>query len=489
MARRDLRQIAGGLGGGSEAIRDALLDVVPSLVETYGSASASMGADFYDELRDASGVAGGFRAIPAEIPSRARSDALVRWGAGALFGPNPDKDAAVARIEGGLQRIVANADRQTTLRSVKSDRQGRGWQRVTAGGCDFCQMLAKRGGVYTERTADFKSHDHCHCTAVAVWAGQDAPLPSEAVQAPKTLKPEEQFVQKILAMLEQGDRKTRLATAADLRRMMDDQATKELTRLNIEEAFRRAEIAKAAVSKASARSVAAAAPRPVAVDATPGSVAARVEFPQAALDALIPRGGWTTATRAKTVAALKDSPEGRQLLKTMDSFQSGGSTAIPRLRTDIEKYLAGDVGDLPQGRIDAIENFLSALGRSDAGDRNLYRGMSIPGAIEDVAARYEAGGNLDLSLASFSSDKKLAQDFTIQGAGQKVRGKVKTPVLVEWVGAGKRALPIEKLSKSRVFANEKEWVGAGRYVIDGVKRVKRAGVETLVLTVRQESIW
>lgn len=483
IAKRDLARVAAKASGSAESVRDGLMDVVPNMVGIYGEAAASLGADFYDELRDVSGVKGNFRGVPADLPGRARADALVRWGVDPLFAAEPNLDATVSRISGGLQRIVANADRQTVLRSVSLDPHGKGWQRITAGGCSFCQMLAGRGAVYTEASADFLSHDRCHCTAVPVWSEQEAPLPSEALEPPKELEPEEQYVEKIVGMLQQPDRKAREAAAADLRRALDDPATKELSRINIQEAFRRSEIAASTAQKAAAPSVRAAKIAPE------GSVARKVDFPQQALDALLPKGGWTTSTRTKTIEALKKSSEGRQLLKTMDSFQSGGSTAIPRLRTDIEKYLAGEVDDMPQGRQDAIENFLSALGRSDAGDRNLFRGMSIPGDMDEVAARYKAGDDLDLSLASFSTDKKLAQDFTLKGAGQKVRGKIKTPVLVEWVGGGKRALPIEKLSKSRVFANEKEWVGAGRYTIENARRVKRNGVETLVLTIRQKAIW
>jgi SPP1 gp7 family putative phage head morphogenesis protein len=202
--------------------------------------------------------------------------------------------------------------------------------------------------------------------------------------------------------------------------------------------------------------------------------------PQSVLDALEPRS-WTTATRAKTVEALKATPEGRTLLKVLDSFQSGGSTAIPRLRTDIGKYLAGET--LPQGRVDTIETLIRAMADTRT-DKDLFRGMSLPGSLDDVLAQYAKGDHMDLHLASFSSDRKLAQSFTIKGAGQKVRTKVNTPVMIEWAGP-KSALPIQNLSKSRVFANEKEWLGAGEFRITSVTKAKRGGVDTVVLKVEQ----
>lgn len=206
-------------------------------------------------------------------------------------------------------------------------------------------------------------------------------------------------------------------------------------------------------------------------------------------DALLPkRGGWTTTTRAGTVAALKKTPEGRNLLQTVDSFQSGSSANIPRLRTDIEKVLAGDTSLAP-GRVDSVKNLLGAIAQSDAGDRPLFRGMVAPLTVDEVLARYRTGGTLDLSLASFSSDKKLATEFSIKGAGQKVTGKTRTPVVIEWLTGPKHALPVENLSKSRVFSNEKEWIGAGHYNIIKASTRTRQGVTTVVLQVEQVSTW
>lgn len=207
-------------------------------------------------------------------------------------------------------------------------------------------------------------------------------------------------------------------------------------------------------------------------------------------NALLPkRGGWTTTTRAGVVGVLKKTPEGQSLLKTVDSFQSGSSVAIPRLRTDIEKVLTGDTSLAP-GRVDSVRTLLGAIAQSDAGDRPLYRGMIAPETVDEVLARYKTGDALDLSLASFSSDKKLAAEFSIKGAGQRVTGKkVRTPVFIEWLTGPKHALPVENLSKSRVFSNEKEWIGAGRYKIVKAFSRTRLGVTTVVLQVEQVDTW
>lgn len=149
------------------AARDALIDMLPLLGEKYGSMAAAVGADFYDDVRDAAEARGFFIAEPAALPGTARYEALARWGVDPLLGAAPDAAAALARITGGLQRIVANAARDTVTLNAVRDPAAAGWSRQTRpGGCGFCRMLSGRGAVYTEATVRFASHDHCHCTAV-----------------------------------------------------------------------------------------------------------------------------------------------------------------------------------------------------------------------------------------------------------------------------------------------------------------------------------
>jgi hypothetical protein len=144
---------------------DGLMDELPKLVEMYGSAAATLGADWYDELRVAEEVAGSFTAVTAELPDPGRTYALAGWGAAEAV-KNPV--TALTLVTGGLQRIIANADRQSVTISAVEDPRSSGWKRVGRGrgGCDWCQMLIGRGAVYSEATAQFESHDHCFCTAV-----------------------------------------------------------------------------------------------------------------------------------------------------------------------------------------------------------------------------------------------------------------------------------------------------------------------------------
>ena len=113
--------------------------------------------------------AGRFVAEPAKLANLSRFEALVGWGIGPLFGSSPDPYAALSKIDGGLQRIVADGYRETVQESSVRDRAAQGWAREGVGDCDFCRMLIGRGAVYTEATADFESHDRCHCVAVPVF--------------------------------------------------------------------------------------------------------------------------------------------------------------------------------------------------------------------------------------------------------------------------------------------------------------------------------
>lgn len=150
----------------AEEVRDRLLDELPALGANYELASGSLAADWYDDLRDAAEVSGRFNAIVAPLAEDAQWSALVRWGVGPLFQSAPDMAAAQSLVQGGTQRLMANAHRNTIIESSLADPKAAGWARYGNGDtCGFCRMLIGRGAVYTEATAKFGSHDRCGCVA------------------------------------------------------------------------------------------------------------------------------------------------------------------------------------------------------------------------------------------------------------------------------------------------------------------------------------
>lgn len=188
IAEGDLRLVMEEVETADEA-RDALMDVLPNLFAIYGSAAATLGADWYDDMREAAGVKGRFRAIPLEPPDEVRAEVLARWAVGSLYQAEPDWEAALERVTGGAQRVIADADRHTVIRSLRSDPQGGGWRRQMVGDtCSFCVMLAGRGAVYSAHTADFSSHDHDDCVAVpefGVVKDLKPYVPSQRFRAPE----------------------------------------------------------------------------------------------------------------------------------------------------------------------------------------------------------------------------------------------------------------------------------------------------------------
>jgi hypothetical protein len=78
---------------------------------------------------------------------------------------------------GGVQKRLANSANYTITGSSEADPQARGWMRKTRPtACNFCIMVASRGGVYTEKTARFACHERCYCRAVPAWGGRELPV-------------------------------------------------------------------------------------------------------------------------------------------------------------------------------------------------------------------------------------------------------------------------------------------------------------------------
>lgn len=80
------------------------------------------------------------------------------------------EEIAEERSAAAAMRWSLNGGRETITGTVRADPRAAGWQRVTSGkSCDFCSMLAGRGAVYGEDTADFEAHDGCSCSAEPVY--------------------------------------------------------------------------------------------------------------------------------------------------------------------------------------------------------------------------------------------------------------------------------------------------------------------------------
>lgn len=180
----------------ADSITEALHDVLPDLISTYTEAAGAFAADWYDawagyQAQDFHALGRRrFTAIPADLGD-AGAHALVGWAAQVATSP----ETFHTLILGGLQRRIANGTRQTIMKSAIADPNARGWKRIASGKtCDFCQMLASRGAVYTEKTVDFHTHDHCDCVAVPEFrklpAGTPVPEPPTPAGPPASALPD-----------------------------------------------------------------------------------------------------------------------------------------------------------------------------------------------------------------------------------------------------------------------------------------------------------
>lgn len=152
-----------------DAMRNALLEIVPAITAEYGDAAAEAATLWYEEVRDAARVSGGFAARPAAGVPAAVVEENVRYAAGQIFIGNPER--ALGIIASAIGRHIANQARGTIEENVRRDPSGPSYARVPSGAktCAWCEMLASRGFVYyNAETAGAlgQFHDDCDCQIV-----------------------------------------------------------------------------------------------------------------------------------------------------------------------------------------------------------------------------------------------------------------------------------------------------------------------------------
>ncbi|KOT94481.1 hypothetical protein ADK70_12425 [Streptomyces rimosus subsp. pseudoverticillatus] len=172
------------------------IEAVRALVGQYGQASQSLAADYYEAQRIAARVTGRFTVPLLDPPPDEQVDASLRWTTKDLWPREPDDpkttdaqrepletrlEQAEKKAEAVAQKLVVDQGRDAVREAVRRDPQATAWARAAAlGACAFCKLLATRGAVYKQDTADFRSHDNCHCGVVPVFKGQRFELSDHA---------------------------------------------------------------------------------------------------------------------------------------------------------------------------------------------------------------------------------------------------------------------------------------------------------------------
>jgi hypothetical protein len=165
LVRRDLSKFYAGLDlSDAEAARDALLDYVPRLVNSYGEVAATVAADWYDGARQAAGARGSFRADLVVPDNTEAITQTIRRAVGDLFGEYPDPETVLNAIAGKAEIYALEGSRLTITNASIADPSARGWQRVAqADACSYCQDLT---GIDFDFEPTFDPHIGCNCIAV-----------------------------------------------------------------------------------------------------------------------------------------------------------------------------------------------------------------------------------------------------------------------------------------------------------------------------------
>ncbi len=173
LAKRELGRVwreISGLNPGEQ--RDALLELVPALIDKYADVSSSAAAEWYQRVRD-KWFSDGFQAQPAPKTDDDLSK-LIRWKAGVLFGDEPEQ--MLSWLNGVIDKGVKQGGRDSIRHNAERDPRKPRYARVPNGKtCAFCVMLASRGFVYaSEDTAGAlgQYHGECNCEIVPSWDKQ-----------------------------------------------------------------------------------------------------------------------------------------------------------------------------------------------------------------------------------------------------------------------------------------------------------------------------
>lgn len=166
------------------------------LIERNRQTSAGLTAQYLRTYRDMSGIPGAAKIIVPQgmnveqftTSLRSTSVAAAKIATGNGDPLDVAMQKALTQTQGSMGRLVLGAGRETMMGTIQADSAATGFSRILGGGgCDFCRMLAGRGAVYKEDTADFEAHDHCGCTGQPEY-DSSVPRLAQRVDVPESLQ-------------------------------------------------------------------------------------------------------------------------------------------------------------------------------------------------------------------------------------------------------------------------------------------------------------
>ncbi|MEN6304499.1 MAG: hypothetical protein ABFD96_17325 [Armatimonadia bacterium] len=174
-----------------DATAPGFITAASSIILGGRALSARAAALYLEQFRLAEGVQGRAPIVldrPTSAVRQAISTSLLVTGPVAIKRAAAQGKYGQAVISSALALVSASAARHvqaggwdTIQQTVQNDQQALGWARAASGtACAFCAMLASRGPVYREETADFEAHDGCGCGIEPVYGTGDYEWPENS---------------------------------------------------------------------------------------------------------------------------------------------------------------------------------------------------------------------------------------------------------------------------------------------------------------------
>lgn len=169
---------------GDERSFRRLIAASTPLLRVYHGQSSALTSSYLQSFRAAERVGGDFSPRLAEPLDEGvvggtlflTGHEMTRRAIAAGHSPQAAMQTALTRTSGSVTRLALQGGRDTLVASTAADTAAGGYVRVTSGNpCAFCAMIASRGPVFSEDTADFEAHDHCACTGEPSYPGSEWP--------------------------------------------------------------------------------------------------------------------------------------------------------------------------------------------------------------------------------------------------------------------------------------------------------------------------
>lgn len=149
-----------------------LRETIPEILTTYGSVVGTVDEVYYQNLREAAGISGDYRASAKPVDWQEIASPISGFAIARTVEQAP-LSATITLIGGSVSAQLFNFSRENVAYNAGRDPSPTSYRRVTRPkACDFCLYMATafRGDGSNEEYKNY--HDSCGCIDVPVFSGQ-----------------------------------------------------------------------------------------------------------------------------------------------------------------------------------------------------------------------------------------------------------------------------------------------------------------------------